>query len=83
MAYKTPDGKRHTSSMPADIPSLEAAEVEYETLPGWCRDISNVREWADLPAAARAYVERCEALAGVPIKWIGVGPGRDAVVVKP
>jgi adenylosuccinate synthase len=58
-------------------------EPVYETLPGWKADISKARTWQDLPAAARSYVERCEQLLGVPIKWIGVGPGRDAIVVKP
>lgn len=82
MAYRHA-GKRYTSSMPPDIPTLEAVEVEYETLPGWCSDISGVRTWEGLPAAARAYVERVEELAGVEVRWIGVGPGRDAVVTKP
>lgn len=30
----------------------------------------------------QTYVQRVEDLLGVPIKWIGVGPGRDAIVVK-
>lgn len=58
-------------------------QVEYETLPGWESDISKVREWDQLPLAARNYVQHIEDLAGVPIKWIGVGPGRDAIVIKP
>jgi adenylosuccinate synthase len=58
-------------------------EVTYETLPGWESDISQCRAWQDLPPAARSYVERVEQLVGVPIKWIGVGPGRDAIVEKP
>jgi adenylosuccinate synthase len=69
--------------MPADIPSLEAAEVEYETLPGWQSDISGARKWDALPPAAQAYVKRVEELVGVEVRWIGVGPGRDAVVEKP
>lgn len=58
-------------------------QVQYETLPGWLSDIGSVRRWEDLPATARQYVERVEELVGVPIRWIGVGPGRDAIVVKP
>lgn len=42
-----------------------------------------VRTWTELPAAARAYVERCEQLLGTKVEWIGVGPGRDAIVTKP
>jgi adenylosuccinate synthase len=58
--------------------------VVYETMPGWEEDISKVRTYADLPLTARQYIERCEELmGGLPCKYIGVGPGRDAMVVKP
>ena len=58
-------------------------QVEYETLPGWKSDISKARSWEDLPKAARDYVQRIEDLVGIYCKWIGVGPGRDAIVAKP
>ena len=57
--------------------------MEYETLPGWEQDISRVRVWGDLPANAKAYVRRIEELSGVPVRYIGVGPGRDALLLKP
>lgn len=60
-----------------------AGQVEYETLPGWQQDISKVRRWEDLPPNARSYIQRIEDLTGVYCRWIGVGPGRDAIVVKP
>jgi len=82
VAYRTQDG-RVLKSVPADLEILENVEVEYETLPGWQTDISKIREWEDLPQAARDYVQRIEDLVGVYCKWIGVGPGRDAIVVKP
>lgn len=81
MSYKL-NGKTLTSSVPASIEDLENVEVVYETLPGWQSDISQARAWSDLPAAAQSYVERVEQLVGVPIRWIGVGPGRDAIVTK-
>jgi adenylosuccinate synthase len=55
----------------------------YEDLAGWLVDISEVRSWSRLPAAARTYVERVEALAGVPIRLISVGPQRSATFEKP
>jgi adenylosuccinate synthase len=58
-------------------------EVVYETLPGWEEDISGVRRYADLPLNARAYVERVEELCKVECRYLGVGPGRDAIVIKP
>lgn len=82
VGYRTTSGELLTS-VPADLEVLEGVTVEYETMPGWQTDISKVRSWEDMPAAARAYVERVEELLGVHIKWIGVGPGRDAIVIKP
>ena len=64
-------------------PLRPAAQVKYETMPGWKSDISKVRDWKDMPQAAKDYVQRIEDLIGVHVKWIGVGPGRDALVVKP
>lgn len=52
-------------------------------MPGWQSDITKVRQWDDLPLAAQQYVQRLEDLIGIHIKWIGVGPGRDAIVIKP
>ena len=37
-------------------------------------DTTGCRAWAELPEAARDYVERLEALAGVPISHVSVGP---------
>lgn len=56
--------------------------MKYEVLPGWESDISSVRNYKDLPQAARNYVERIEEIVGVPIHYIGVGPGRDALIFK-
>jgi adenylosuccinate synthase len=70
-------------AFPADIDALARVQVVYETLPGWSEDISGVREWDKLPAAARSYVIRMEAVVGVECRYIGVGPGRDAIVIKP
>jgi adenylosuccinate synthase len=64
---------------PADAATLARVEVEYARLPGWTEDLSGVRAWADLPAAAQRYVEAIEALVEVPVRLISVGPGRDAV----
>ena len=58
-------------------------EVVYESIPGWKTDITNMRSWEELPQAAKQYIGRIEGLIGVPCKWIGVGPGRDAIVEEP
>ena len=57
-------------------------EPEWEELAGWQTDTTACRSWHDLPAAARAYVERLEALAGVPISHVSVGPEREQMIVR-
>ncbi|XP_057535614.1 adenylosuccinate synthetase 2, chloroplastic-like [Amaranthus tricolor] len=81
VAYKDVDGTP-IKSFPGDLRVLERLKVEYEVLPGWQIDISSIRNYADLPLAARRYVERIEELVGVPVHYIGVGPGRDALIYK-
>ncbi len=59
---------------------LHSAEPEYEELPGFDADLSECRREEDLPPQARAYLEFIADSAGVPIRLVGVGPGRDEVV---
>jgi len=67
---------------PSNLEILANVEVEYETMPGWQSDITKVRSYAELPDAAKKYIERIEQLVGCPVKWIGVGPGRDEMIEK-
>src|SRR5579862_1545446 len=59
---------------------LHHASGEYITLPGWTEDLSDCRDEADLPAAARDYLHFISDFVGVPVALIGVGPGRDQVI---
>ena len=59
------------------------AEPVYEELPGWSVDITSAREFSDLPKHAQAYVDRLEELAGVPIRWVSVGPARSQTLARP
>lgn len=62
--------------------ALLRAKPCYTTLPGWQSDISDCRHFADLPQNARQYVERVEALIGVPVCYLSVGPQRDALIER-
>ncbi|KAF5323740.1 hypothetical protein D9619_012990 [Psilocybe cf. subviscida] len=75
------DGKELTG-FPADLELLAKVEVEYVTLPGWQSSIEKVTKYEDLPENCKKYVEFIEKFMSVPVKWIGVGPGREAMVVK-
>jgi adenylosuccinate synthase len=75
------DGK-NMESFPSRLGDLERVEVVYEEVPGWNEDISKVTSFDDLPKNAKAYVTRIEELVGVGVKWIGVGPGREAMIER-
>ncbi len=59
---------------------LAKAKPVLETLPGWRCDISDVRRYEDLPQEAQGYVRFIEKLIDVPVKWISVGPRREAII---
>jgi adenylosuccinate synthase len=59
---------------------LHQVDAVYEELPGWRADLSGATELGDLPPAARHYVGFLAEQIGVPIKLVGVGPGREQFV---
>ncbi|HEY8082404.1 MAG TPA: adenylosuccinate synthase [Solirubrobacterales bacterium] len=59
---------------------LHSAAPEYEELPGFDADISDCRSESDLPPQARAYLDFIANFVDVPIRLVGVGPGREQVV---
>ena len=67
--------------MPLDCEDLARAKPIYEDLDGWEGDAREVRDFDDLPAAARKYVRRVEDLVGIPAALISVGPGRAETIV--
>ncbi|KAJ4987293.1 adenylosuccinate synthetase [Stagonosporopsis vannaccii] len=67
---------------PSNPDVLAEVEVHYETLPGWKKPTTGAKSYYDLPSNARAYIEYIEKFVGVKIKWIGVGPARDHMVVR-
>jgi len=76
-AYET-DGRR-TEDFPVSA-QLEKAQPVLETLPGWKTDISAVRRFEDLPREARRYVRFIEERIRTPIRWVSVGPKREAMI---
>lgn len=67
-------------SMPADVETIARVTPIYEKVPGWQKNVSDVRRLADLPPAARAYVDRLQDLAGAPIRYVSVGTRRDQII---
>ena len=65
---------------PADLAALGEAEPTYETMPGWQTSTAEARLLSDLPAAARAYLDRIVELTGVPIRYVSVGTRRAEII---
>lgn len=78
-------GYRRNGDAVQDIPvgadSVADCEPVYEELPGWETSTIGARALEDLPDNARAYLQRIEELAEVPIDMISTGPERDANII--
>ena len=68
--------------VPVSQSDFHHATPIFEYFPGWSEDISKARAFDDLPAAARDYVLALEGMSGTRISVIGVGPGREQVIVR-
>jgi adenylosuccinate synthase len=73
-------GGQTYAELPLGPADLSPFQPVYETMPGWSEPLGGARTLADLPAAARHYVQRIEELTGVPVSLISVGPERSQIV---
>ena len=75
------DGKP-IAGLPSVVDRLAECEPVYEELPGWRQSTVGVSRLEDLPKKAREYLQRIEALAGIPVDIISTGPDREQTIVK-
>jgi adenylosuccinate synthase len=75
VAYEA-DGVRY-DHVPYHQSVLHKVTPVYEELPGWGVDLTGITSPAQLPKEAREYVAFLEQATGVPIAYVGVGPGRE------
>jgi len=75
------DGVRH-EEMPVSQSDFHHAVPIYEEFPGWEEDITGARTFDDLPKNAQDYVLAIEKMSGARMSAIGVGPGRDEIIVR-
>ena len=80
VAYEV-DGVR-TDEMPLTQTDFHHAKPVYELFDGWDEDISSARSFEDLPKNAQTYVLALEEMSGSRISAVGVGPDREATVVR-
>jgi len=78
VAYES-SGTRY-EKLPWHQSVLHEVTPVYEELPGWQAETSRAARKEDLPKAALDYIEFLSAQSGVPITYVGVGPGREEIV---
>jgi adenylosuccinate synthase len=65
---------------PSSHLELGAVQVKYTTVEGWKKSTKNITKYEDLPTQAKNYIKLIEEHLDVPVKWIGVGPGRESMI---
>ncbi len=74
------EGKK-IDDFPGDSFLVEKCRPVYETMPAWKDDLSSARKPADLPKAARRYIDRLAALLELPVTIVSVGPDREQTIM--
>ncbi len=67
--------------LPIDAEDYEGLVPVYETVPGWKESTLGVQQLDQLPANARAYIQRLETVVGAPIDIISTGPDRVETII--
>jgi adenylosuccinate synthase len=78
--YTLPDGSTSDRFIP-DARKLANAKPIFETMDGWSEEIDDVTSPEDLPANARAYLDRISEILDLPISIVSVGPKRSQTVI--
>lgn len=61
---------------------LEKVEPVYREIDGWMESTAGIREYDKLPENTKKYIELIEEVTGVHVKYIGVGPAHDEIIVR-
>ncbi len=67
--------------LPSGADAVAECVPVYETIPGWTESTVGARTFDALPANARSYLRRIEALTGVPIAMVSTGPDRAETIL--
>jgi len=75
------DGQGNPVGIPYDAEGWADVQPIYEEMPGWSESTVGAKSLDDLPANARAYIERLQELIKTPIDIISTGPDRVETIV--
>ncbi len=68
--------------LPFGAELLAECQPVYEEMPGWKDSTVGVTRFDDLPLAARNYLDRMQAVCGVPIDIVSTGADREHTIVR-
>ncbi|HEX7975194.1 MAG TPA: adenylosuccinate synthetase, partial [Anaerolineales bacterium] len=72
-----------TSAGPSFSPQITTSTPTASSGTTAVHDTRSIREFAQLPPQARAYVRKVEELVGAPVQMVSTGPDRDEVIRVP
>ncbi|MCL5097874.1 MAG: adenylosuccinate synthase [Candidatus Omnitrophica bacterium] len=78
VAYRV--GDTQYDHVPSDVEVLSQCEPVYREFPGWRAPTNQVRNWQQLPAPARSYLEAIAELTGAKLTIVSVGPSREQTI---
>jgi adenylosuccinate synthase len=73
-------GSEVMTEFPGDLADLDGIEPVYEWFDGWKTSTAGARKLGDLPAKARAYLDRIVELVECPAQYVSVGTRRDQII---
>ncbi|MBS0298869.1 MAG: adenylosuccinate synthase [Proteobacteria bacterium] len=80
VGYRLSDGSK-SDILPVGADDLGSCEPIYEEMPGWSENTAGIKEFAQLPKAARNYLKRLEEVCATPIDMISTGPDREDTIL--
>jgi adenylosuccinate synthase len=75
-------GGKTTTQPPLLVEDFGSVEPVYEDLPGWKESTVGLKDYDELPANARRYLDRMQAVVGVPVDIVSTGPDREQTIIR-
>jgi adenylosuccinate synthase len=73
-------GGKITTEIPAHASGYDPIECVYRTMPGWRSPTVGIKEFANLPKAAREYLGFVEQESGARVGMVSTGPDREQTI---
>ncbi|SHL24441.1 Adenylosuccinate synthetase [Nitrosospira sp. Nsp11] len=75
------EGEQFREILPVGAEELACCDPVYEEMPGWTDSTVGIKNFNQLPLAARRYLKRMEEVCEVPVDMISTGPDREQTIV--